>query len=129
MNIHVHIFTYLSHLSLCVHMYHSCIYVYINTHLHIHVHTYIHSFTHVYLLGTLMRWLRLVGSLKLYVSFAKEPYKIEDILQKKPIILRSLLIVASPYRCVYTYRCIHIYYSCMRVCMRFCVRVHIGLCI
>ena len=25
-------------------------------------------------------WLRLVGSLKLYVSFAKEPYKRDDIL-------------------------------------------------
>jgi len=44
-----------------------------------------------------MGWLWLVGSLKLYVSFAKEPYKREDILQKKPMILRSLLIVATPY--------------------------------
>ena len=43
-----------------------------------------------------MGWLRLVGWLKLYVSFAKEPYKRNDILQKKPIILRSLLIVATP---------------------------------
>jgi len=41
-------------------------------------------------------WLRLVGSLKLLVSFAKEPYKRDDILQKRPIILRSLLIVATP---------------------------------
>jgi len=41
-------------------------------------------------------WLRLVGSLKLQVSFAKEPYKREDILQKRPIILRSVLIVATP---------------------------------
>ena len=41
-------------------------------------------------------WLRLVGSLKLQVSFAKEPYKRDDILQKRPIILRSLLIVATP---------------------------------
>jgi len=40
----------------------------------------------------------LVGSLKLYVSFAKEPYKREDILQKKNTILRSLLIVATPYQ-------------------------------
>jgi len=30
----------------------------------------------------------LVSSLKLQVSFAKEPYKIDDILQKRPIILR-----------------------------------------
>jgi len=44
-----------------------------------------------------MGWLRLVGSLKLYVSFAKEPYKRDYILQKGPIILRSLLIVATPY--------------------------------
>jgi len=28
-----------------------------------------------------MRWLRLVGSVKLQVSFAKEPYKRDDILQ------------------------------------------------
>jgi len=35
-----------------------------------------------------MGWLRLVGSLKLYVSFAKEPYKRDYILQKRPIILR-----------------------------------------
>ena len=42
-----------------------------------------------------MRWLRLVGSLKFQVSFAKEPYKRDDILQKRPIILKSLLIVAT----------------------------------
>ena len=35
--------------------------------------------------------------LKLQVSFANEPYKTDDILQKRPIILRSLLIVATPY--------------------------------
>ena len=46
-----------------------------------------------------MGWLRLVGSLKLYVSFAKEPYKSEDILQKRTIILRNLRIVATPYPC------------------------------
>ena len=43
-----------------------------------------------------MGWLRLIGSLKLKVSFAKEPYKIDYILHKRPIILRSLLIVATP---------------------------------
>jgi len=31
-------------------------------------------------------WLRLAGSIKLQVSFAKEPYKREDILQKRLII-------------------------------------------
>jgi len=41
--------------------------------------------------------LRLVGSFKMQVSFTKEPCKINDILQKKPTVLRSLLIVATPY--------------------------------
>jgi len=42
-----------------------------------------------------MGWLQLVGSLKLYVAFAEEPNKRDDILRKKPISLRSLLIVAT----------------------------------
>ena len=41
--------------------------------------------------------LRLVGSLKLYVTSAKESYKRVYILQNRPRILRSLLIVATPY--------------------------------
>jgi len=43
-----------------------------------------------------MWWLRYVGSLKLQVSFAKEPHKRDDILQKRLIILRSLLLIATP---------------------------------
>jgi len=43
-----------------------------------------------------MGWLHVVGSLKLQVSFAKEPYERADILQKRPVILRSLLIIATP---------------------------------
>jgi len=35
-------------------------------------------------------------SIKFQVSFAKEPYKTDDILQEKPIIVRSLLIVGTP---------------------------------
>jgi len=46
-----------------------------------------------------MGWLRLVGSLKLWVSLAKEPYKRDDILQKRPIILRSLLSIALAIHC------------------------------
>ena len=42
-------------------------------------------------------WLRSVGSIKLQVSFAKEPCKRNNILQKRPIILRSLRIEATPY--------------------------------
>jgi len=44
-----------------------------------------------------MGWLRLVGSLKWKISFAKEPYKRDCILQKRPMILRSLLSVATTY--------------------------------
>jgi len=50
-----------------------------------------------------MGWLRLVGYLNLQVSFgkkvsfAKEPSKRDYILQKRPVILRRLLIVGTPY--------------------------------
>jgi len=48
-----------------------------------------------------MGWLRLVGSLKLCVSFAKEPYKRDYILQKRHLILRNLLIAATPYMYIF----------------------------
>ena len=41
-------------------------------------------------------WLRLVGSLKLKVSFAEYRLFYKALLQKRPIILRSVLIVATP---------------------------------
>ena len=44
-----------------------------------------------------MGWLRLVGSFKLQVSFAEYSLFYRALLQKRPIILRSLLIVATPY--------------------------------
>ena len=65
-----------------------------------YVYTYIYIYIHmrmIYILFVTMGWLPLVGSLKLYVSFTKESYETGDILQKRPIILRSLLIVATPY--------------------------------
>ena len=58
---------------------------------------YIHTTHHIEIRYIDMGWLRLVGSLKVQVSFAKEPYKRDDILQKRHIILRRLLIVATPY--------------------------------
>jgi len=36
-----------------------------------------------------MGWQKLVGSSKLYVSFAKELYKRDHILQKRPIIFKE----------------------------------------
>jgi len=45
-----------------------------------------------------MGWLRWVGSIKLQVSFAEYHLFYRALLQKRPIILRSLLIVATPYK-------------------------------
>ena len=44
-----------------------------------------------------MRWLRLVGSSKLWVSFAEYSLFGRAFLQKRLIILRNLVIVATPY--------------------------------
>jgi len=44
-----------------------------------------------------MGWLRLVGSLKLWVSAAEYRLFYRALLQNKPIFLRSLLIMATPH--------------------------------
>ena len=44
-----------------------------------------------------MGWLPIVGSLKLQVSFAEYDLFYRALLQKRPIILRSLLVTATPY--------------------------------
>jgi len=57
----------------------------------------LHSDKRVLYLGRLgMGWLRLVASLKLQVSFAEYSLFYRTPLQTRPIILRSLLIVATP---------------------------------
>jgi len=82
-----------------------------------------------------MGWLRLVGSLKLYVSFAKEPYKRDFVLQKRPVILRSLPIVATLYvlicehmcmscACVFIYMFIYICAYDMRMDICMCIYFH-----
>jgi len=43
--------------------------------------------SHMCVTNVIMGWLWLVGSIKLYVSFPKEPYKRDNILHKRPIIL------------------------------------------
>ena len=51
--------------------------------------------------------------LKLHVSFGKEPYKRDHILQKRPIILRSLLIVFDNCPSINLYVCVYVYiYIC-----------------
>ena len=68
-----------------------------------------------------MGQLRLVGSLKLQVYFAKEPYKRDDILQKRHVILRSLLIVATRYMHIHAYIC----KLSGKVVQMVCVYIHI----
>jgi len=46
---------------------------------------------------TAMGWLRLVVSLKSYISFAEYRLFYRALLQKRPVILRSQLMVATPY--------------------------------
>ena len=50
-----------------------------------------------------MGWLRLVGSLQIYVSFAEYRLFSRVLWQKRPMILRSLLIVATLYVYIMTY--------------------------
>ena len=51
----------------------------------------------MYSLTQAIGWLRLVGSLRLYVSFAEYRLFYGALLQMRSIIVRSLLIVAIPY--------------------------------
>ena len=56
---------------------------------------------------TTMGWLQLVGSFRLLVSFAEYSLFDRVLLQKRPIILRSLLSEATPYELI-TCRSIHV---------------------
>ena len=72
-----------------------CKYEYIN-HMYIPVRTC--TFENIYVACTYVYiWVRLVGSFKLQVSFAEYRLFYRALLQKRPIILRSLLIIATPY--------------------------------
>jgi len=82
-------------LNIYIHV-HKCAYTYIPVYTYIHKHVCIYVYAYSSSSTRSMGWLRLVGSLKLYVSFAKEPCKRDYILQKRPVILRSLLNVAIP---------------------------------
>jgi len=69
-----------------------------------------------------MGWLRLVGSLKLQVSFAEHSLFYRALLQKRPIILRSLLLEATPYSALLKSVC-----ACVCVCVRVRATLVIGL--
>jgi len=106
--------TWLIHMCDMTHSYvwhDSLIYVIWLISMHDMTHSYMCDMSHSYITPSIsislplevhhdlrdMWWLRLVGSLNLQASFAKEPYKRDYILQKRAMILWSLLIVATPY--------------------------------
>jgi len=75
------------------------IYVYIYEHTYIYIRTYIYTYMFVYFLicAPTMGWLRLVGCLKIYVSLQNIGLFCRSLLQKRPMFLSILLIVATPY--------------------------------
>jgi len=77
---------------------------------HVYIYTYMHTYTYVYMCvyvclcvfvwpyfsssrSLILLSPTLVGSIKLYVSFAKEPYKRNDNLQKRPVMSHSLILL------------------------------------
>jgi len=66
-----------------------------------HIATHCNALQHIcrpHMLGQrAMGWLQVVGSLKLWVSFAECSLFYRALLQKRPKFLRSLPIVATPY--------------------------------
>jgi len=93
------IYIYILILHICIYMYkYICMYMYI----------FQYKYMHMGLMaplncGTRCVFLIYIGKLRLVcwskwqVSFAKEPYKRDDVLQTSPTILRSLLFVATQY--------------------------------
>jgi len=86
----------------------------------IHAHTHIHAKTHKLRRGTSIGWLRMIGSLNLYVSFAEYCLLYRALLRQRPIILRSLLIVATTYterqRSRGIYSCVYKKHAYMQTC-------------
>jgi len=81
-----------------------CLFIYVSTYLFVsppRTHRqqrclYIHK-SMKFFVESAMGWLRLVGSLKLQVSFAEYSLFYRALLQKRPIILSILLTEATPY--------------------------------
>jgi len=128
-HVYAHMYVY-SYMYICIFIHLKYTLARNNSYLFIQMYMYIHT-SEVPGRYTDMGWLRLAGSLKLQVSFAKEPYETDDILQKRPIIIRSLLIEATTYipqvptcLCVCAYVCACIY-LCVCVCVCVCVCITI----
>ena len=84
-------------LQACVHT-HMCMYAYMRMYLGSRFPSLSFPLHFILCIHTIpMGWLRLVGSLKSQVSFAEYRLFYRALLQKRPMILRSLPIVATPY--------------------------------
>jgi len=73
-------------------------------------HSYVTCFLHIWhasftcdIPHSHMGWLRLVGCLKVYVSLQNIGLFCRSLLQKRPIFLSILLIVATPYETPHSY--------------------------
>jgi len=109
--LYTHMHTHLGCIHICICTWAVYTYAYAHglyTHMHTHsgrmgcIHIFIHTYQHICVYVNMcvrvcMGWLRLVGSLKLQVSFAEHRLFYRALLQKRPILLRSLLIVATKY--------------------------------
>jgi len=75
-----------------------CMYVcmYIDMCTCIYTYTQTHTWIQLWLMETDIGWLRLVGSLKLEVSFAEYHLFNRALFQMRPTVLRILLILATP---------------------------------
>jgi len=108
------------------------IYIYIKR---IYIYVYIYAYEYIYKV-------LLVGSFKLQVSFAECSLFYRALLQKRPIILRSLLMVATPCpfhvlppifcvcmcACMYVFMYVYMYVRTF-VCLFVCVLVSGNACI
>ena len=76
-----------------------------------------------------MGWLRLVGSSKLYVSLAEYSLFCRALVQKRPMILRSLLIEATPYVGKYRQNLARAAGLCDFTAQGVCVCVYVCVCV
>jgi len=115
------IMTWLCTIHVCVYDIHTDIYICI----HIRICTYVYTYIYVYMypysyygVATISRSLKITG------LFCKEPCKRDDFLQKRRIILWSLLIVATPYihTSIYTNSSCALY---IRACM--CIHTYVSV--
>jgi len=135
-----------SYATWLIHMYeHTHMRIYVGKYINIYTYTCIYPDTGIYtdtcILGVAMtsRLLKITG------LFCKTAYKRDYILQKRPVILRSLLVVATPYHtwfihlCDVTHSCVcrdvfmcamehpHVW-THMNICIYMCIYIHTHIC-